>query len=171
MKKIFLRMIMFLLVMVSFIQCEEKKNNRLFYVDDLGLYVHINRIGENRYRISVNKSADQEGEDYIDVSYMISEMPSITLNFPLDNSKSINVIDRLHGEVRNWNSKNFNIVYPDIDVQNRDERLAYREWCDSVMFKNPSISVEVCAYLVNLWVYDNNKKSGRKISQYNNVPL
>lgn len=168
MTKIFLRMIMCLLVMVSFIQCEEKKINRLFYVDDLGLYVHINSIGENRYRISVNKSADQEGEDYIDVSYMISEMPSITLNFPLDNSKSINVIDRLHGEVRKYNSVNYVFVYPEIDSNDLRELLGYQDWCDSVKFKSSSISVEVGAYLVNLWVYDNNKKSGRKISPCNN---
>lgn len=171
MKRSFLIIIMFLLIMTTFVQCKKQKVTRLFHVNELGLYIQINEIGKNRYRIYINKAANQLGEDYIDVSYIISEMPSITLNFPSDNSRDINVVERYDYSVKNWNSSNYNFIYPDIDINEREERISYLNWCDSVMFENPSISVEVGAYLVNLWVYDNNKKSGRKISQYNNVPL
>ena len=94
--------------MTTFVQCKKQKVTRLFYVNELGLYIQIKEIGKNQYRIYINQSADQAGEDYIDVSYIISEMPSITLNFPSDNSRDINVVERYDYSVRNWNSVNYN---------------------------------------------------------------
>lgn len=67
---------MFLLIMTTFVQCKKQKVTRLFHVNELSLYIQINEIGKNRYRIYINKAADQLGEDYIDVSYWQDRQPA-----------------------------------------------------------------------------------------------
>lgn len=150
------------LTFILLVQCN--KISRFFYVDELDIFVYIEEIRDGRYRINIFKSDDQIGADYIEVAYKMSEMPSITMAFPLDDSSNVYVIEDIYGEVKFCHSDNFNIVYPTIDVNNLDERLAYREWCDSVRYKIPSISIRVNAHLRDLIIRDENGDFIRKIS-------
>ncbi|MCM1491010.1 MAG: hypothetical protein NC095_09320 [Muribaculum sp.] len=152
------------LTLILLVQCN--KISRFFYVDELDLFVYIEEIMDGRYRINIFKSDNQIGTDYIEVAYKMSEMPSITMAFPLDDSFNIYVIEDIYGEVKFCHSENFNIVYPTIDVNNRDERIAYRKWCDSVRYDFPSISIRINAHLRDLIIRDENGDFIRKISPY-----
>lgn len=149
-----------LMVVVSFVQCQRKKISRVFFVDKLGLYINIeeitfNKKGTGKFRINIYKSADHIGDDYIEIDYTFSEMPSISLNFPSDESNKIHVIDRYQGEVKYCKSTNFNIIYPKIDNNNLKELDDYQEWCDSVMYETPSINVRLNSGLRNLTIWNN----------------
>lgn len=150
-----------LMVVVSFAQCQKQKITRTFYVNELDLYIKIEeinfdyKVGSGLFRINIYKSADHIGDDYIEIKYTISEMPSISLNFPNDESNKIHVIDSYQGEVKYCKSTNFNIIYPKIDNNNLKELDDYQEWCDSVMYETPSINVRLNSGLRNLTIWNN----------------
>lgn len=150
-KKIFAIIIMCLTVLVL---AECHKISRTFYVDILNVYLHIEETKDSMYRIHISKSRDNLGEDYIDVVYKFSEMPSITLSFPIGYSNDIHIIDRQHGEVKSYFSKNFNIVYPEVADNGFIELGKYQKWCDSVMYDIPSVSVQIDLYLKTLSVWN-----------------
>lgn len=138
---------------------------RDYYVGELDLNVTIENRGDNRYRIYVYRTQELKGADYIDVIYYMSEMPSITMVFPLDDSNNIYIIDQFYGEIKS-NSKQFNIVYPEFNRNERNERLAYRNWCDSLIKDDNSINVRLGSYLRNLDVWDGNGIFDKSVSSY-----
>lgn len=154
-KKILVAIILFIAVLML---AECQKLSRTFYVDILNVYLHIEEIKDGMYRIDISKAEGKQGEDYIEVVYKFSEMPSITLSFPLDDSNDIHIIDRQHIEVIYCNSNSFNIIYPDIANENYVELGKYQTWCDSVMFEIPSVSVQIDPYLKSLSIWNENSK-------------
>lgn len=141
-----------LLALLTLVECQ--KISRTFYVDILNVYVHIEETKDDMYQIHVSRTEGCQGDDYIEVVYRFSEMPSITLSFPLDDSNEIHIIDRQHGEVRSCFSKTFNIIYPELANESFIELCKYQKWCDSVMFDIPSISVQIDPYLKTLSVWN-----------------
>lgn len=141
----------FLIVLLFVAGCQRISRN--FYVEVLRVHINIEEIGSDLYQISIYKQNETKGEDSVVIDYMISEMPSLTLSFPLDSSNDIHVIER-YGVVRNIKSKKYNIVYPEMDQNNFKDRLRYKFWCDSVMFDIPSISIEIDPYLRSLSVWN-----------------
>ena len=157
-----------LMAVVSLTGCRQKKFLRSFYVQDLDLTIDIERrdsVGLDDYRIYIYRVKEQKGQDYVDVKYVISEIPCITFSFPLDASNDINVIDRKYGKVQECHSTNFNFIHKEyrkinngeIDVDHLEEVEAYHAWTDSVMYGAPCINVSVQGYLINLSLWDNNK--------------
>lgn len=153
-------------VMVSIIFTGCLKLYRIFYVDELDVFISIEEIYDGRYRIGIYKNQGQINDDYIDVSYKMSEMPSITINFPLDESNNINIINR-YDIVESYKSTNLKIIYPEVDCNKLDEIIAYNVWCDSVKSITPSISITLDGYLDNLIIWDGNGKLIRRISPLN----
>lgn len=157
MKKRIMKILLPLIVIMSFIpllQCG--KISRNFYVNELDLYILIEEIKDNTYRIYINKTIEQIGEDYIEINYQFSEMPTISMNFPQDDSSVIYVIDRW-GEVKHCKSSNFSIINHDIDRDNRDERLRYNDWCHSIIHDIPSVTVQINGYLKDITVWEPDK--------------
>lgn len=140
--------------MIVLVLAECQKISRTFYIDILNVYLHIEEIKDGMYRIHVSKTEGNQGEDYIEFLYKFSEMPSITLSFPLDDSNDIHIIDRQHVEVRSYYSKTFNFIYPEIANRSYIELGKYQKWCDSVMFNIPSISVQIDPNLKTLSVWN-----------------
>lgn len=138
---------------------------RNYYVGELDLNVTLENRGDNRYRIYVYGAQELKGADYIDVIYYMSEMPSITMVFPLDDSNNIYIIDTFYGEIKS-NSKKFNIIYPDFNRNDRNERVAYRNWCDSLIIDDNSIKIRLGSYLKDLEVWDGNGIFDKRISPY-----
>lgn len=139
-----------------------KKLSRTFYVDELSMYIRIDEIKYGRYRINIYRTIEHINEDYIDIGYKMSEMPSITMNFPLSDSCHVNIINP-YDKVELYCSKNYNIVYPEVDDNKLNDKLAYKNWCDSVKCVSPSINVTVNAYLRELIIWDGHGKRIRKI--------
>lgn len=151
-----LAVIMFTIVIIVFTECQKK--SRSFYIDILNVYLHIEEIKSGLYRLHISEMEGKDGEDYIDFVYKFSEMPSITISFPLDDSNDIYVIDRQHGEVRFCKSNDYNIIYPIIDNNNYIELSKYQKWCDSVMFDIHSISIQIDPYLKSLSLWNEDSK-------------
>lgn len=147
-----LEAIMLTLVVLVLTECQ--RVSRTFYIDILNVYLYIEEIKDGLYRIHISELKGKYGDDYIEVVYKFSEMPSITLSFPMDDSDDIHIIDRQHGEVRYCKSKNFNIIYPEIANENYNELGKYQKWCDSVMFDIPSVSIQIDPYLKSLSVWN-----------------
>lgn len=163
MKKRILKIRLLLIVIMSIIllaQC--KKISRSFYVSELDICIYIEEIEDNTYRINIYKTIEQIGQDYIEVNYQFSEMPTINMNFPHDDSSVIYVIDRW-GEVKHCKSTNFKIVNPDIDRDDIDEMLKYVDWCNSLIDDIPSYTIQINGYLRDLIIWEPDKYM-RKIS-------
>lgn len=165
-KKYKIIMSLTLSVVVSIIFTGCLKLYRIFYVDELDVFISIEEIYDGRYRIGIYKNQGQINDDYIDVSYKMSEMPSITMNFPLDESNNINIINR-YDIVESYKSTNLKIIYPEVDRNKLDEIIAYNVWCDSVKSITPSISITLDGYLDNLIIWNGNGKLIRRISPLN----
>lgn len=139
------------------------KVSRRFDIEILKLKLDIEELQEGLYRIYIYRALEDKGEDYIDINYRMSEMPSITLCFPLETSNVINVTERMYSEVSSYKSKTFIINYPKIDEKDFKEITKYMKWRDSVRLEVPSITVRVDAYLEGLSVWNGEHEYVEKI--------
>ena len=130
------------------------KVSKRFDVEILKLKLDIEELQDGLYRIYLYRDSEAKGDDYIDIKYRMSEMPSITLCFPIDSSNEINVTERMYSEVSGYKSSNFIINYPDIDEEDAKEIKKYMMWRDSVRFEVPSIKVRLDAYLEGLSIWN-----------------
>lgn len=168
--KMFFRLFIILIVFTVFCQCRYKKIERILYIDDLNLYIRIEemeKLNEKAYlfRVYLNDSIDQKSEDYIDLSYVPSEMPSITMVFQQDDSRNIYIIDYYH-EVIKSNSAKFNMVYHEFNRNELKEISTYWEWCDSVRSDKNSIRVQLSSYLSGVVVWTGDEIIGKDIEPY-----
>lgn len=123
-----------LLLLTVCMACHHTKEYQTVHCLDLSICVE--ELGNDNYRIHLSNLDEPDGEgDWIDVNYHPSEMPSITLYFPIDNPKKIYVADRWQ-EVQDYiGGKRFRIQNCTIS----DNTFA---WTDSTMFRTPCVKVE-----------------------------
>ena len=126
------------------------------YVNSLDLTISINKLGKDQYRVWLNNAQNNLRCNYIDINYHPSEMPSITLFFPISKSGSIDTVyvkDRWH-EVVQYDSKDFVIVLSTLNTQDSESTGHSAEWTDSTMFITSCIQVELNPFLEGVTIYD-----------------
>lgn len=121
-----------------------------YYVDRLNLLVSIKNIKSDStffstiYRIYLNKPDSLTDRDYIEIGYVKSEMPSITLKFPLTDPHSVYILD-YNNDVRKWQSD----IYKFQIITNSDS-------IDSLLHREPCISLLLNPYLKGFSWFDEN---------------
>lgn len=129
-----------------------------YYVDSCDMTISIDQIDYDLYRVYLDTGHDISCRNYIDVTYHMSEMPSVTFYFPFKGSDTnttytVYVADR-DNEVTQYKSKDFNIEIP--KFYQKYPGASSPEWTDSTMFRTPCIQVVLNAYLdgIDVWGAD-----------------
>lgn len=134
-----------------FISCVSHERED-YYVDRLNLCVSIKNIKSDStffspiYRIYLNKPDSLTDRDYIEIGYVKSEMPSITLHFPLNDPHSVYILDYCN-EVRKCQSD----IYKFQTITNSDS-------IDSLVHRTPCIALLLNPYLKGLSLFDENSE-------------
>lgn len=126
--------------------------------------IDLEELRNGLYRIYIYRSLEDRGKDYIDVNYRMSEMPSVSLCFPTGNSNDIYIVECVYTEVNSYKSSNFNIIHPKINKYNVLEQLKYSDWCDSIRFGVPNITLRIDAYLDGISIWNENNDQIDKIT-------
>lgn len=136
-----------IILVALFISCVSHERED-YYVDRLNLCVSIKNIKSDStffspiYRIYLNKPDSLTDRDYIEIGYVKSEMPSITLHFPLNDPHSVYILDYLN-EVRKCQSD----MYKFQTITNSDS-------IDSLVHRTPCIALLLNPYLKGLSLFD-----------------
>ena len=163
-KVIILLSIIFLLLS----SCWEDKR---FYVDNADIFIDIERLSIERFRIYIYGEIENRGKDYIDIDYDMSDMPTIQLSIPKNENNKIFVIDRWHDVEDICSSElNFVLLSPErvkngelvsIEKMERLERTLTQ--IDSVMDSIHSITIQLNPRLKNLYLWENGKYEYRRM--------
>lgn len=139
------------ILLVVFTSCVSYERED-YYVDCLNLWVSIKNIKSDStffspiYRIYLNKPDSLTDHDYIEIGYVKSEMPSITLHFPLNDPHSVYILD-YGNEVRKCQSD----IYKFQTITNSDS-------IDSLVHRTPCIALLLNPYLKGLSLFDENSE-------------
>lgn len=140
-----------IILVALFISCVSHERED-YYVDRLNLCVSIKNIKSDStffspiYRIYLNKPDSLTDRDYIEIGYVKSEMPSITLHFPLNDPHSVYILDYCN-EVRKCQSD----MYKFQTITNSDS-------IDSLVHRTPCIALLLNPYLKGLSLFDENSE-------------
>lgn len=140
-----------IILVALFISCVSHERED-YYVDRLNLCISIKNIKSDStffspiYRIYLNKPDSLTDRDYIEIGYVKSEMPSITLHFPLNDPHSVYILD-YRNEVRKCQSD----MYKFQTITNSDS-------IDSLVHRTPCIALLLNPYLKGLSLFDENSE-------------
>jgi|GEM_PF-6870380 len=140
-----------IILVALFISCVSHERED-YYVDRLNLCISIKNIKSDStffspiYRIYLNKPDSLTDRDYIEIGYVKSEMPSITLHFPLNDPHSVYILDYCN-EVRKCQSD----MYKFQTITNSDS-------IDSLVHRTPCIALLLNPYLKGLSLFDENSE-------------
>lgn len=138
---------------------------RNFYVEQLDVHIDIEHLKNDHYRVYVYRHIETMDRNYIDLYYHMSEMPCITLYFPIDDKDKIFIIDNM-SDVRRIVSDDFkiNLIAPP-EVKNGEllndstwyELQRYNILSDSIN-NISSVKVRIDAFLrgLTIWIESDN---------------
>ncbi len=149
-------------------------NDKTFYIEEVSFDLNIVKIGPDKFRVFIYADEKDMGDDYIDLNYDMSDMPTIQLCIPKDDMEKIFVIDKRHDvEQIHFSKYNFELLSPEkvtngeMLTEEKMERLdRVLAKIDSVKNSIPSITIQLNLHLKDLSVWmDGSYKS--KIINYN----
>ena len=146
-----MRHLLSVIILLLLVSCSFKE--RRYYIHSLDLTLSINKLGDNMYRVYLNKH-DTADNNYIDLNYVMSDMPSILLHFPIHDNDTIDTIyiqDR-EREVKHIESKDYVIVLSRLEKNPKD--IVDNYWTDSTMFKIPCVTVWLYSYLDGIIIFN-----------------
>lgn len=140
--------------------CWDERN---FYINDINVFIDIERMGNDTFRVFIYKDSIKRGEDYIDIVYDMSDMPSILLCFPTETDDSVYVIDN-YREVDNIEASNYQFICltkdpapnGEIPTQEQMDRVnRHIQLSDSI--RANSVTIQLNSRLTDLAVWNKNK--------------
>ena len=129
-----------------------------YYVDSIDMIISMDKIDydKNIYRIYLIDRHNETDSNYIEICKPPTEMPSITLSFPISASNKIDTIyirDR-YSEISGYSTKDYTFIVSSFErVSNVTNRPNWG-WSDSTMFKTSCIDVQIGPYFKGLTVFD-----------------
>lgn len=149
-----MKQVLIFIIIICLSSCSFKEEH--YYIDSLDLNISINKLGKDQYRVCFNTKQNKLCSNYIDLNYHPSEMPSISLLFPISLSGSIDTVyvkDLWH-EVVQYQSKDFVIVLSTLRPRTSGLVGSSVEWTDSTMFRRPCVQVELNPFLTGVTIND-----------------
>lgn len=156
------------IILLLLSSCWEDKR---FYVDNADVFIDIERLGIERFRVYIYENIENRGEDYIDIDYDMSDMPTIQLSIPKNENNKIFVIDRWHDVEEICSSKlNFVLLSPErvkngelVSLEKMERLDRTLAQIDSVKDSIPSITIQLNPRLKNLYLWENGKYEYRRM--------
>lgn len=141
-----MKQIIVFIILLCMVSCFDIE--RHYRVDSLDLTISISRLGSDRYRVWLNNKQNNLRCNYIDINHYPSDLPSISLYFPITKSGTIDTVyvRDWWDEVVQYESKDFAFIISTME----DGR-----WTDSTMFKVPCVGVSLRAGLDRVMVFNN----------------
>ncbi len=148
-------------------------NDKTFYIEYGSFDINIEKIGPDKFRVFIFENERDKGIDYIDLSYGMSDMPTIQLCIPKDDMKKIFVIDKWHDvEQIHFSKYNYELLSPEkvingeVPTKEKMERLdRVLAKIDSVRDSIPSITIQLNSRLTDLSVWKNGRYKGKISNQ------
>lgn len=166
---------------IMFIISSCEWENKRFYIESLQLYIDADLLDSVEtktpcapLRISIYDNKNRKGQNYIDISHDMSEMPSIILCVPHKTLDTIYILDDWN-EVRHIQSQNFKFIHLAPERVMNGEHISEEKYqrihqvidkMDSVRLKIPSTSIQLNSGIVDLSIWENDKYKG-KITNHN----
>lgn len=146
-----MKQIIVFIILLCMVSCFDIE--RHYRVDSLDLTISISRLGSDRYRVWLNNKQNNLRCNYIDLKCQLSDLPSISLLFPISKLHTIDTVyvKDDYNEVKQYESKDFVFVLSTRDYSSTKD---YGRWTDSTMFKVPCVEVQLNAYLDGITVFD-----------------
>lgn len=138
---------------------------RYYTIDELGMNMFVDRIdAENKiYRVYLLSKQDSLINDYLDVRIPSSDMPAISLHFPVDKSDTVFVLDRWNN-VKNVKSSKFKFLVFNNAPHTVGNSTQYNyKLRDSIFRKIKAVDIEVYLNGVTIWDENNNRRGIFKI--------
>lgn len=153
--------VFFLVIWLLVGSCGGKSKS--FYVGQIDVHIDIEDMGDNRHRVYIYRYAETRNSNYIDLTYHMCEIPSITLYFPNDNKKKIFIIDN-RSDIQGFKSVNFEIDLLRMPFVRNGELMTDDLWNEFQRYNRlndsishiSSVTVQLDAYLQGLTVWDEN---------------
>lgn len=130
-------------------------------IHELGIDMFVERIDikNNIYRIYLLSRQDSMRNDYLDVMFPSTDMPSISIHFPIDKPDTIFVLDRWNN-VKRINSSNFNFVLFNNESNPGESLISYMHISDSIQRDVKAVGIYI---YINGICIRNEKKEDRSI--------
>ena len=156
------------MILAFFSSCWEDKS---FRVGEADIYIDIERLGFERFRVYIYREEEERGGDYVDIDYGMSEMPALRLCIPKYENNRIYLIDTRHA-VKGIDSSELDFVILSPEGAKNGEMITLAELdrlnrtlarIDSVMDSIPSVTIQLNSGLNDLSVWKNSRYKSRRI--------
>lgn len=126
-----------------------------YSIHELGIDMFVERIDiKNKiYRIYLLSRQDSVRNDYLDVMFPSTDMPSISIHFPVDKPDTIFVLDRWNN-VKRINSANFNFILFDNES---NHSKSYMHLSDSIQRYVKAVGIYI--YINGICICNENKET------------
>lgn len=132
---------------------------RYYTIDELDMNMFVDLIDtENKiYRICLLSTQDSLINDYLDVRIPSTDMPVISLYFPVDKPDTIFVLDD-DDNVRNIRSSKYDFILYNSEPGSVESATRYIHLRDSIKRNVKAVGIEVYLNGVSIWDENNNNR-------------
>lgn len=131
---------------------------RYYSIEELDMNMYVDRIDtENKiYRVYLLQKNDSLINDYLDINIPSSDMPAISLHFPVDKPDTVFVLDRWNN-VKRINSSKFNFILINNKPGTIESATHYMHLRDSIQHTVKAIDLYI--YVNGVSIRNENKET------------
>ena len=150
-----------LIILVSLLYLTCSCVERYYSIEELGMNMYVDRIDtkNNIYRVYLLSKNDSLINDYLDIRIPSTDMPAISLHFPVDKPDTVFVLDGWNN-VQRINSSKFKYILYNYEYDCIESATRYIHLRDSIQRNVKAIGLYIYANGVSI---SNEKKEARSI--------
>lgn len=132
---------------------------RYYSIEELDMNMYVDRIDTKNkiYRVYLQSKNDSLINDYLDIRISSSDMPAISLHFPVDKPDTVFVLDG-RNNVRRINSSKFKYILYNYEYDCIESATRYIHLRDSIKRNVKAVGIEVYLNGVSIWDENNNNR-------------
>lgn len=133
--------------------------DRFYSIDELDMNIFVDRIDtENEvYRVYLMSTQDSLISDYLEVRIPSTDMPVISLYFPVDKPDTIFIFDD-DDNIRNISSSKYDFILYNSEPGAVESATRYIHFRDSIKRKVKAVGIDIYLNGVSIWDENNNNR-------------